>query len=356
MAKAPAKKKDSTDAELLRGLASDSYTVYSAAESELQGWFAAHPDAAVARATKLCEAALGSEHAAARDKVGYVALPVVAHALAKGQVLPQKWDPLISVYGDPVEIRAMVLPMPAARREAIFAREVATGDSNRIWRLVDLFLDLAPGCTRPILDYFASRNELRQRLSWIQLTKWKTNVPEVAAILKEYEARAKKLPKLVPPPRPAGSFTFTDPVVIGPRDYAKLDALGKAQYRAAAEAYLGGKVKDAAHFVKRLEADDMNEGDAEMRRWKISKAGQHLYDLWVVWVDNGTFFHAGKSTRAPAYLVQDSYLPIGKSAAAKALADDLGNSAPQDLWSIGKVAKKKSPKKKTAKAARPRAK
>ena len=130
-------------------------------------------------------------------------------------------------------------------------------------------------------------------------------------------------------------------MVVGAEHYPRLDDVAKAQYRAAAAGYIGGSVRDATHFIQRLKADDNVAGDATMVRWQVSRDGAHAYDLWVVCVDNGSVFPAGKKMPAPAYLVQGGFAARDKKQASRTLAADLDASASEDLWSTPKPRRKR---------------
>lgn len=189
---------------------------------------------------------------------------------------------------------------------------------------------------------------------------WK-KIPAIRKILDSYKAKRKLEPKpkpvkAAPPAEPDGPFTFTEPSVFWPEDYAGLDNIDKMQFRASGAAYMGGVVKSGAHFVSRLPAFELDESDREWRRWKVMRDGVHAYDVWVFWVDNATVFPARKPERAPIQMMQGDWQPMNQRAPAKALANDFGRSAPSDLWTVPKTkAKTKAKAKPTAKAkARPK--
>lgn len=70
-----------------------------------------------------------------------------------------------------------------------------------------------------------------------------------------------------------------------------------------------------------------------MRTWQVLRDGQHVFDLWVVWVDNGSFFHAGTPQRAPVQIIQSSFLPLDKKPASAELAKLLDAREPKrGLW------------------------
>lgn len=131
-----------------------------------------------------------------------------------------------------------------------------------------------------------------------------------------------------------GPYRFVDPVRVLPTDYAGLDALGKAQWLATASGYVGAKVRGPRDFIAKLRRQELHESDGEMRRWRVLRGDQHVFDAWLVWVENGAFFRAGTPELVPAYLVQDSYLPSNGTPDARRLAEELESSAPADLWTM----------------------
>ncbi len=216
--------------------------------------------------------------------------------------------------------------------------------------MAEIHLDLAPESTKTILEHFAARGELRAMVKWGYLTQWTRKVPRIGAILKEYEARAKAEPRPAPPPvqpKVPGTLSFVDPIAVYPADFPALDAVARAQYRQAARAYTGGtEVRDAKDFKRRLKKMDLDESDAGMRRWHVEQGTKHLYDFWVVWVDNGSLFQANSAKRVPVHQVQNDFQALDRKPASKALAEDLDNSYPGDLWTMPtkKKAAKKKPK------------
>lgn len=323
-----------SDDALLRAFASSDYGVYSGAEQELEAWFSAHPDEALVRAKRIAKLALTKAHAAARQRAGYLVLPVLAASLPPKSALPAVWDPLVSAFGEVESHRAVLSTIPEPRLTAIFDREIRA-NQNAESRIAEHFLDLAPEVTTTILERAAARGELKRVASWGYLTQWRRKSPRIAAILKQYEARAKKEAPPAPPRKAKGTLTFREPRAVAPSHYAGLGAVEKAQYRGAAEAYLGGKVRDAKHFVARLEAEDMTEGDALMCRWTVTQGGEHRYDVWVVWVDNATIFEAGTAKRAPVHQIQGTFQALDRKAASARLAEDFENSAPRSVWVVG---------------------
>ncbi|MFO0598247.1 MAG: hypothetical protein U0228_23285 [Myxococcaceae bacterium] len=314
-------KKASTDAQLLAALASTDYSIYSAAQDELKAWFAAHPAETVARGTKLCDAAARSPKKELREKVGYTVLPVL---IAAGIKVAPAWDALLSGFGTEQGLRTVVAAVPRARLLKALAKITAPERA----RIMEFALDLAPELTTVFLH--ASWDESKADISaHSDVLKWKQ--PAIRAQAKKFAAWAKKERKKLPPPPPPpkeapGTLTFHEPTDLWPEDFASLDAVGKEQYRQAAGAYVGGTVRDGKHFVKRLIADDLDESDAKMRRWQVKQGGQHVFDFWVVWVDNGSLFHAGTKDRVPVHQVQGSFQALEKRPKWIALADDLRRS------------------------------
>lgn len=314
-------KNASTDAQLVKALESTDYLVYSEAESELEAWFEANPGRAVARAMKIADRAVRSASLEARQKVGYTVLPVL---VAAGVAIPPAYDVLLSGYGSPGTQRAVFAAIPQARLEQALAK-ISRPERMRV---IELALDLVPGLTTPFLR--ADWDELKKDLSdHGYIKQWK--VPAIKTQVKAFKAWVKKeLKKLPPPPPPPekepGTLTFHDPLDLWPEDFSALDAIGKAQYRLAAEAYVGETVRDGKQFVKRLIANDLDETDARMRRWKVKQGGRHVFDFWVVWVDNGSVFEAGTKTKVPVHQIQGSFQALEKEAKWAALADDFARS------------------------------
>jgi hypothetical protein len=92
-------------------------------------------------------------------------------------------------------------------------------------------------------------------------------------------------------------------------------------------------VKGARDFLAKLRKDDLDAGDAELRRWKVMRQEEHVYDLWVVWVENGSFFIAGSPEPIPVHIVQGTYAPLADDATT--LAKELEDSEPDGgIWSL----------------------
>lgn len=337
------------DAQLLEALSSKDYLVSSEAENELEAWFVAHPDEALARAHGLCALALASPSTEARQKVGYTVLPLIVASLPPDTTLPEAYDALVSGYGLPDKLRAVLLAIPEARRVRIFEGQL--GDSTARNRLASGFLDLAPDFTTAFLRHRFMEDE-RDVTEWLLFFCSLPRVKQLADAHQEWLKSQPRKPKPPPPPpEPKGTLSFVDGVAVMPEDFDALDAIGKAQYRQAAGAYVGGApVKDAKDFIKKLKADDLDESDAGMRRWKVLQGRQHRYDFWVVWVDNGSLFEANGKKKLPVHQVQGSFQALEKTPEWLALADDLRRSAPSTLWTVTtpkvKASKPKPPPKK----------
>jgi len=342
---------DRTNEQLFEALSSTDYLIYSRADEELEAWFAKHPTEAVTRATELVELALRSSSKEGRQKVGYLALPIIAASLVPSQPLPEAYDVLVSGYGTPDRLRSVLLAIPEARRLRIFESQLP--DPTATHRLVEAFLDLAPGFATPFLRAGFARTE---RDFTVYLTAWE-RLPSVAKQLAAHREWMKRQPRKPPPPppppEPKGTLSFAEGRAVLPEDYDSLDAVGKAQYRVAAGAYVGGgEVKNPKDFVKKLIANDLDESDAAMRRWKVLQDGVHRYDFWVVWVDNGSLFEAN-GKKLPVHQIQGSFQALEKKPKWIALADDLRRSEPSSLWTVPKPThstSKKAPKKALAKS------
>jgi hypothetical protein len=270
-----------------------------AAERVLMCWFEEHPAEAVARATRIADLMLTEVHALARGRgAGIVVLPRIADAHPE---LPTKYDDLVRIDHERREteaLRHVLAKIPAERRAAIFARPYGSG--TRAYVLEDL----------------------------------RDHVPEVALRRLEEAKALEERPREPPPPRAPGPYSFVEMQIVLPSDYRTLDAVGQSQYRQAAGAYAGDgsrPVEDPHDFIALLKTEGLCEGDAELRRWKILREGAHVFDLWVVWVENGTFFLAGKEEPAGVQVIQGKYEAYG-GAPAK-LAEELAASEPQrGLW------------------------
>lgn len=306
-----------TDKALFVALASNDYSTRSAAQEHVIAMLGAlAPDAAVARVKALADAALTSAPKIAKA-VGHKILPPLVKL---GVAIPRTYDPLISGYGVIAELRDVLSSLPEDRRIAILRREVLGDDGMASGRVRESLLDLIP----------------------------KTARAEILAALKNQEraARAKAPPPPPPVPREPGPFTFQEPSAFWPEKYGELDAIDKAQFRAAGAAYMGGIVKTGEHFIKRLPSQELDASDREWRRWKVLRDDSHEYDVWVFWVDNATVFPARKTERAPVQMVQGSWQPLKQNTKAKTLADEMERSAPRDLWTLSKVNLKKPTTKK----------
>src|SRR6478609_8558112 len=103
-------KKSKTDAQLVALLASTDYAVHSAAGEEIEAVLAKSP----ARATAICELGLTLTSRDALDRVGYTCLPAIVKS--RGKQLPAAYDILVSVFGDPEEVRRVFRSIPEPRR------------------------------------------------------------------------------------------------------------------------------------------------------------------------------------------------------------------------------------------------
>ncbi len=111
---------------------------------------------------------------------------------------------------------------------------------------------------------------------------------------------------------------------------------------------------DPRDFIRQLRHEGLNESDAELRRWKILCAGKHVYDMWIVWVENGLFFVAGTDRRIPVDILQGRYQACDHRADSEELAKDLAASETRSLWALDDVKKKSATKKGPAtRSARP---
>lgn len=281
--------------------------VREAAVEEMTAWLAKHPKEAPARAKAILDLAAKTPRKQREWRTAsFLCMPHVA-------VLPKTYDallvPLCAVYRTPAEEKALLSALakiPVARRDAILEVAIAEGAWERS-RISKAMLALAS-------------KELCARLKARDAA---TAQKAKAAAVVERAAKA------------GAPYRFVTPLRVLPRDYAALDEIGKAQYRAVAGSYVeSGKVKDPKDFIRQLKKEELNEGDAELRRWKVMCGKEHVFDLWVVWVDNGAFFEAGTSKPLPVYIAQGSYLPRDRKAATKKLASDLALSEPKSLWAL----------------------
>lgn len=295
--------------------------VRQAALEDVGAWLKSHPKDAARRAKAILDFAAKTPRKQREWRTAmFLCVPFV-------MVVPATYDAILvdmcCAHREAPEEKALLAAfakIPAKRRDTILDAAIERGAWE--WRISTKLLA------------FGSK-ALRARL-----TKRKAEAKKAAKVAAAKEKALKD----------AAPFRFVDPVRVLPRDFASLDAVGKAQYLVAAGGYVeSGKVKDPKDFIRQLKKEELDEGDAEMRRWKVMRGNEHVYDLWVVWVENGAFFVAGTSKPLPVYITQDSYLPRDGSAATKQLAADLQHGAPESLWAIAQ-GKNKSTKKSAKKS------
>jgi hypothetical protein len=159
--------------------------------------------------------------------------------------------------------------------------------------------------------------------------------PEILAMLAEDSARAAAEASETATRRAAAPYRFVDPVRVLADDYAKLDDVAKSQWRTAAGAYVeSGTVEDPQDFVRQLAKEGLNEGDAQLQYWKVLRGNSHVFDLWVVWVENGSFFVAGQRDRVSVHIVQGRFVALEDTPEAHELAADLSDSQRVSLWDL----------------------
>lgn len=294
------------DDKLMTELMSSMDPIRAAAQEELKSWFEKHPND-VARAKRLLTlAAKRPSGLASRKAAVAVCVPILVRELRPRDVFPPEHDEVLEVFAADEELVLSVLErMPMERRTRRFELALARGAYHGI---------------TPRMLALASE-EIVARVTELEAKKKQE---------REAERKAEEATKFA---RTNAPFRFVDPVRVLPKDYAALDDVKKAQYRATAGGYVAsGKVRGPKDFIRQLKKDDLDESDAELQRWKVMRGAKHVYDLWVVWVENGMFFLAGKKTQVPVYMVQGSYLPRDDKPASKQLAVDLGNSERGIPW------------------------
>lgn len=288
------------------------------------------PDAAVERARELCDAALRHPSADARTRIGAACLPV----LIKFGSLPAAYQPLASISGPIDDVRLVFEALPLEQRLQMLRTNLANPAPSPE-RVVEL-LDLAPAATTDVLELY----ERQQRPQWAllkdpDLDAQAERSPEIATILNAFRDGIRSTPQ--PAPATSGPFAFSDPKTIAITDVGTLDGLGLGQWRAAAGAYVGVDVKTTAQFIAKLEKDGKAASDADMRRWKVLRGGEHVYDVWIVGVDNGSVFPAGQKVSAGVHVVKSSWQSIDKKPASEQLARELAASEPASLWDPAKT-------------------
>ncbi len=315
-----------TDDMIFDALASTEAGAYNEASRQLVATLEAlEPAAAVVRARELSDAALEYPDPAARMRLGAVCLPV----LIKAGPLPEGYEVLASVLGPIADVRLVFAALPLERRLQMLRDDLAEpGRSPH--RAVEL-LDLAPAATRDVLELYQQQG----RPQWAllkdpDLDDQAEKNPEIAAILTAFRDGIRSTPQ--PAPATSGPFAFSDPKTIAITDVGTLDGLGLGQWRAAAGAYVGVDVKTTAQFIAKLEKDGKAPGDADMRRWKVLRGGEHVYDVWIVGADNGSVFPAGQKVTAGVHVVKSSWKSMDHKPATEQLARELAASEPASLW------------------------
>lgn len=310
--------------------------MHDAARGEIEALLAGSPPN-VARATAMCDLGIQLASRDALDRVGTTCLPTIAESLARGKQLPPAFDILVSIFGAPEDVRRILRAIPEPRRTAIMQRQIdlAATDGNGYMhtRIFD-FMDLTPEALQYLID--RPNPELDRVTNSDVLAKYGKRNPRIAKILATAHALRKQLdtarPKPQPPPKRKGPLRFKFQCIVDVADADDLTGVDLAQWRAAASAYFVGDVKSAAQFRKKLVANGLDHLSGQMRRWSVFRGKSHAYDLWIIAVDNGVVFPAGKPARAGVYLIQDDWQATDTSAASQQLEKDFASSAPRDLW------------------------
>lgn len=268
-----------------------------------------------------------------RARGGQACIVALAGSLAEGAMLPPECDAVLTFNGDPAQLRALLQRIPLPRRTAMFAAWIQAGS----WSAYLMpYLDLAPAAAEAILADAVTRGKLGEALDWEGFARLRGTSAELDGIVARYAAIAAPA---APPPSPApprlGSFEFSAPRRVLPADYAQLDPVGKSQYRQTAGSYVeAGHVSGPRDFIRKLRREGLSESDAELRCWRVLRAGKHVYDLWVVWVENGLFFVAGTDQRIAVDILQGSYQASDHRPETCELAQDLAASERRSLWSL----------------------
>lgn len=287
-----------------------------------------------------------------RSRGGHFCLVALAAWLGDDAVLPPECDAVLNFNGDRSQVRALLKRIPPARRGAMFSAWIREGS----WSAYLMpYLDLAPSAADDILADARTSGKLREVLSWEGFARLRGTLAELDGILARYDAIvAIEAPPPLPDPPRVGLFDFVDPQRVLPGDYAGLDEVGKSQYRQTAGSYIeSGFVTDPRDFIRQLGHEGLHESDAELRRWKVLRAGKHVYDLWIVWVENGLFFDAGTDRRIAVDILQGSYQASDRRAESAELAKDLAASETRSLWALDEVKKKPAANKRPASKKRP---
>lgn len=341
-----------TDEELLERLTWAQGDERAALTKELAGWFARDLPRATERLRAMVKRAHGLRSGAPlRAKGAFACIVALADGLGEGAPLPPECDLALTFNEDPAVVRALLERIPPPRRAAMFEAWLAEGSWSRY---LMPYLDLAPAAATAILEQAASTGELRQTLAWDGFAQRRGQIPALDAILAGFDAALAKEPPPAPPAPPrVGSFRFVDPARVLPSDYDGLDPVARSQYRQTAGSYVeSGAVKGPRDFVRQLKKEELDEGDAELRRWRVLRNSEHVYDLWVVWVDNALFFRAGTDERCGVSVIQGSYLAERDEPALVDLAEDLAASEREGLWALPPARKKARAKAKTTTAAK----
>lgn len=312
-----------SDQELLAQLTSADA---DARAKRIEGWFAADRATAIAQVRRLLTLVHGLRSAVPlRAKGAFACLVALAKHLDAGEPLPPEADLALTFAEDQAMVRGLLERIPPARRVAMFEAWLAEGSWSRY---LMPYLDLAPAAAAAIFEQARAKGALRETLGFVTHRS-----AELEPIVRRFEA----LLEAPPPPRPprVGSFRFVEPTRVLPRDYDALSAVAQAQYRQVAGSYVeSGRVKDPKDFIRQLKREALNEGDAELRRWKVLRGDEHVFDLWVVWVENGMFFRAGSPDQVPVSIIQGSYLPKTDAPDVVELAEDLAASERESLWAV----------------------
>lgn len=344
---ARAKTPPPTDLELLEQLAWATGSERVRLERTLADWF----DEDAARAVKRLRVMVKQVHGLRsgvplRAKGAFACIVTLARRLDPRAPLPKECDLALTFNEDQAVVRSLLERIPLRRRTPMFKAWLAEGSWS--WYLMP-YIDLAPAAAKLILEQARAQGELRQTLAWDGFAKLRGRLPELDLILARFDAILAKEPPPPPakPPR-VGSFRFVAPEQVLPRDYDDLDPVAQSQYRQVAGSYVeSGRVKNPRDFIRQLKKEELDEGDAELRRWKVMRGSAHVYDLWVVWAENALFFHAGTEEAVPVSIIQGSYLPRRDEPALVDLAEDLASSERESLWSLPRRRKKgKAPRKK----------
>jgi hypothetical protein len=300
-----------TEQRLLLQLESSTTAVQREAEVELRSLLKAHPErmpkllrlAALAAdsSSRAFPATVGSSGAA---KLARIVLPRWLSTMARGEPFPLEYHPLVR-HLDGKLIPGILAKTPMAERAALFRRVI----SARMLSVDKKIRALAP--------------------------------PEILAEMAAESKTAAKHASETAARRAAAPYRFVDPVCVLPGDYSALDDVAKAQWRTAAGRYVeSGKVKDPKDFIRQLAKEELDASDAQLQYWKVLRGKKHVLDLWVVWVDNGSFFVAGQRESAPVHIVQGSYLALADTPEARKLAADLADSERGSLWELPRPKKR----------------